>query len=303
VLVVAYHSGKVLNRSLAAVEAFAPEGSLVIVIDNSPEDLSAAQAVASFAEGRLLSEPTNVGFAAAVNDGLALSTAEIILLVNPDISSVTGSFDEVRDLFDRNAAVGAVAVHLVDADGRLQHCRRRFRRFDLFAQAVGVRWLPRRWQRRWTNPMHEWDHSEERMIENATGALLFLRRAAVDDVGPLDEQFFMYWEETDWLERARAKGWELVFTPAVRGVHAVRQSSDAADARHSLLLLESTHKYARKHFGRGTAVALRLAWVAADLVRLLTAAGRPAEYRRQALERLQLHLGLIADRKPVPRER
>lgn len=299
-LLVAYHSGAVIDRSLEAVEAFAPPGTAVLVVDNSPTDPSAARAVAAKASRRLLSEPGNVGFAAAVNDGLALGSAEVVLLANPDILSVTGSFEDVRRIFEENPEAGAVAPHLVDADGRLQHCRRRFTRFDLFAPAVGVAWLPRRLVRRWGNPMLEWDHGEERVVESATGALLFVRRAAIDDVGPLDERFFMYWEETDWLERARAKGWELVFTPAVRGVHAVRQSSEDGKADHSLLLLESTHAYARKHFGRATAAALRLAWVAGDLVRLATGVARPASYRRGVLGRLRFHLGLAPGRAPAP---
>jgi GT2 family glycosyltransferase len=144
--------------------------------------------------------------------------------------------------------------------------------------------------------MHEWDHSEERVVELATGALLFIRRAAFEDVGPLDEQFFMYWEETDWLERARAKGWQLVYTPAVGAVHAVRGSSGSSDTSHSALLLESTYKYTRKHFGRSTALALRTAWILADLARLAAGVIRPSRDRREAIDRLRFHLGLAARR-------
>jgi GT2 family glycosyltransferase len=143
--------------------------------------------------------------------------------------------------------------------------------------------------------MHEWDHSEERVVELATGALLFIRRAAFEDVGPFDEQFFMYWEETDWLERARAKGWQLVYTPVVGAVHSVGGSS-GSDTSHSVLLLESTYKYTRKHFGTPTAFALRTAWILADLARLAAGAVRPSRDRREALGRLRFHLGLAPHR-------
>ena len=267
VMVVAYHSGAVLDAALSELSRFA-EGGHIIVVDNSADDSSAADAAAGFPAARVLTEPENVGFAAAVNDAFALATADIVLLANPDIRTVAGSVLDVLRIFAANPAAGAVAVRLLDGEGRLQHCRRRFRRFDLFAPAVGLGRLPSGWARRFGNTMIEWDHSEERVVELATGALLFIRRAAFEDVGPFDEQFFMYWEETDWLERARAKGWQLVFTPAVAAVHAVGGSSGGSGASHSVLLLESTYKYTRKHFGRSTALALRAAWILADLARL-----------------------------------
>jgi N-acetylglucosaminyl-diphospho-decaprenol L-rhamnosyltransferase len=291
VIVVAYHSGAVLDDALAELGRFS-DGSPIIVVDNSPDDSSAADAVAGVPAARLLAEPENVGFAAAVNHAFALATADVVLLANPDIRTLAGSVDDVLRIFATNPAAGAVAVRLLDGDGRLQHCRRRFRRFDLFAPALGLGRLPSGWARRFGNTMSEWDHSEERVVELATGALLFIRRAAFEDVGPFDEQFFMYWEETDWLERARAKGWQLIYTPAVGAVHAVRGSSGSPDTSHSVLLLESTYKYVQKHFGRPTAISLRTSWILADLARLAAGVVRPSRDRRETLERLRFHLGL-----------
>jgi N-acetylglucosaminyl-diphospho-decaprenol L-rhamnosyltransferase len=295
VIVVAYHSGAVLDDALAELSRFSAR-SQIIVVDNSPDDRSAADAAAGFSAARVLSEPENVGFAAAVNHAFALASADVVLLANPDIRTLAGSVDDVLRIFATNPAAGAVAVRLLDGDGRLQHCRRRFRRFDLFAPALGLGRLPSGWARRFGNTMSEWDHSEERVVELATGALLFIRRAAFQDVGPFDEQFFMYWEETDWLERARAKGWQLIYTPAVGAVHAVRGSSGSPDARHSVLLLESTYKYVQKHFGRSTAISLRTSWILADLARLAAGVVRPSRDRREKLERLRFHLGLAPRR-------
>jgi N-acetylglucosaminyl-diphospho-decaprenol L-rhamnosyltransferase len=294
VIVVAYHSGAVLDAALAELSRFA-EGAHIIVVDNSPVDRSAAHAAAGFPAARVLTEPENVGFAAAVNHAVALTTADIVLLANPDIRTLAGSVDDVLRIFASNPAAGAVAVRLLDGEGRLQHCRRRFRRFDLFVPALGLGRLPFGWAGRFGNTMLEWDHSEERVVELATGALLFIRRTAFEDVGPLDEQFFMYWEETDWLERARAKGWQLVYTPAVGAVHAVRGSS-GSDSSHYVLLLESTYKYTRKHFGTPTALALRTAWILADLARLAARVVRPSRDRREVLGRLRFHLGLAPRR-------
>jgi N-acetylglucosaminyl-diphospho-decaprenol L-rhamnosyltransferase len=291
VLIVAFHTGALLDACLAVLSGFIPAGSRIIVIDNSPEDPSAARAVARTSSAELLSQKGNVGFAAAVNDGLRKSGAEIVLLANPDVVAIEGSFESIERLFEDVPDAGAVSVRLTNTEGALEHCRRRPRRLDFFDAATRVRrFLPARLAGPGV-PMVEWDHSDVRAVDNATGALLFLRRAAIADVGMLDERFFMYWEESDWLARARARDWRLLFTPEVSGVHAGRQSSAVEATTHSLLFLESSYRYVRKHFGLGTTVILRLMWVAADSLRLLRGGSKAEAYRHEVKERLLLHLG------------
>jgi GT2 family glycosyltransferase len=290
VVVVAFHSGAVLRTGLAAVEAFAPDAR-IIVVDNSPSDPSAAEAVADCPAAELVPERENVGFAAAVNDALARCSADVVLLANPDIVSLSGSLEPVSRIFEANPRAAAVTVRIVDGNGVLQHCRRSVRPADLFGVAVGLAWLPQGLRRRLSPVLLDWDHRDERVVDQATGALLFLRRAAVDDVGVFDDRFFMYWEETDWLERARGRGWQLVFTPMVEAVHAVSGSTDDPMTRHSLLLIQSTYVYASKHFGRAVAAALRGVWLLADGARLAAALTKTRDYRATVLARLRVHLG------------
>jgi GT2 family glycosyltransferase len=292
VLLVAYRSGPLLEQCLTIVADFAPPGTRVIVLDNSPDDPSAAEAVAHHPTAELRPQAGNVGFATAVNDGLRHSSAELVLLINPDIASIEGSFADVQALFASAPDVGAVAVHLTDEDGKLERCRRRPRRLDFYEFAIGIRrFLPARLAGP-PSGLVEWDHLDTREVESATGALLFLRRAAIDDVGMLDEQFFMYWEETDWLMRAHARGWRLLFTPEIRGVHAGRQSSDVGRTAHSLLFLKSSYVYVGKHFGAGSSLLLRATSAVFDGGRLTFGLRRSADYRREAKERLLVHLGL-----------
>jgi GT2 family glycosyltransferase len=307
VLIVAFHSGAILERCLAGIATFVPAGSRIVVIDNSPSDASAAEAVARTEAAELLSEPNNLGFAAAVNDGLRRTDAPLVLLVNPDVIALEGSFETIEQIFSDKPDAGAVAVRLSNEDGVLEHCRWRPRPLDFFDSAVGLaRYLPPALSAR-RGPMLDWDHAELRAVDNATGALLVLRRAAIEEVGDLDERFFMYWEETDWLMRARARGWRLYFTPEIRGLHAGRGSSAVDPETHSLLFLESGYRYVRKHFGLATALLLRLAWTVADGARLLRSRGRPSAYRQAVRERLALHLGLrradvrSREARPTPR--
>src|SRR5262249_51620460 len=148
---------------------------------------------------------------------------------------------------------------------------------------------------RWNKPrgyrMLDWDRRDVRRVDAATGACLFLRRAALEDVGLFDERFFVYYEETDWLLRAKRRGWHTVFLPSVEVVHDSAGSSSGIGSPHSLLLLESQHRFARKHFGAIRAATLRTTLCGIDAARLArnVLAGR-AEATRESLARMHVHI-------------
>lgn len=292
VLIVTYHSGAVIDSCLDQVSAFVPPGSRIVVVDNSPSDPSAAEAADRHGGVQLLTQSHNVGFAAAVNAGLAHTFSALVMLVNPDVVDLEGNFDDVRGRFAENPVVGAITVRITDEEGVLLPCRREPRPSDIFLFALGGHdgVLARRLGV--SDPMRRWSHDEERFVEQASGALLFLRRSALIDVGPFDEQFFMYWEETDWLARARARGWRLLFTPKVRAIHLGKKSSSTAESTYRLLLLETAYTYMRKHYGRSMTMLLRLVWLAADTGQLIRAAWRPTVRRPDLGRRILLHLGL-----------
>jgi GT2 family glycosyltransferase len=295
VVVVAYRSGAVIRRCLTAACAFAPAGTRFLIVDNSPDDPSAALAARGLPSATLLPQATNVGFAAAVNAAIATGDAPVILLLNPDVVRLEGSFDTVLRILSSADRAGAVTVRQEDEAGTLMHCRRQPRWSDFLAQALSFDARMPRGLRRRGYAMTEWDHADERVVDTATGAALFIRRDVYDAVGPFDERFFMYWEETDWLLRARQAGWKLVFTPDVDALHLDRSSSDVDVSTHSTLLLESSYRYSRKHFGVWKSMVLRLAWFTGDLSRLLVATVHGRRGRARALlSRLHVHAGHAA---------
>ena len=115
--------------------------------------------------------------------------------------------------------------------------------------------------------------------------------------GLFDEHFFVYYEETDWLIRAKRRGWRTVFLPTVEAVHASARQLAVRSLPTRLLLLESQHRYARKHFGAMTAGLLRATLVGIDTARLARHAlsGR-ADARAAAVERIRVHLTMRAPR-------
>jgi N-acetylglucosaminyl-diphospho-decaprenol L-rhamnosyltransferase len=297
VVVVNFHSAGLIGRAIAVARELAGAGAGVIVVDNSPGD-GAADAVHAAAPGAtIIVNRRNRGYAAAVNRGVAVSQAEIVLLINPDVRQVLGSMTDVVAAF-ADPRVGAVVPRLVNPDGTLQaSCIRAPRPFDMISEDVALAQRFPGWRRPRRYRMLDWDHRDARRVDAATGACLFLRRSALADVGPFDERFFVYYEETDWLVRAKRRGWRTVFLPAVEAVHVSAGSSPGARSRPSLLLLESQHRYARKHFGPVTSALLRATLAGIDTARLARHAGTGnGDRRAEVLDRIRVHITMHAPR-------
>ncbi len=297
VAVVNFHSAPLIARTITLAHAFAGAGTRLIMVDNSPGD-GAADIVRSAApHAAVIENPVNRGYAAAVNQAFMAGDAEFVLLINPDVEELSGSYADVLHAF-RDRRVGAVVARLVNTDGTLQpNCICAPRPFDLISEDVALAERFPNWRRPRLYRMLDWDHSDARRVDAARGACLFIRRAAIDDVGLFDEHFFVYYEETDWLIRAKRRGWRTVFLPTVEAVHASAASSPDIRSPHSLLLLESQHRYARKHFGAVTTGLLRATQLGIDTARLArhALAGR-ADARAAAVDRIRVHLTMRAPR-------
>jgi GT2 family glycosyltransferase len=299
VVIVNYRSAPVIGRAVTAARELLGPAAGVIMVDNSPGD-GAAEAVRAAAPGAaVLANRTNRGFAAAVNRAVALSAAEVVLLLNPDVEAISGSYADVGAAF-ADPRVAAAAARLEHPDGSaLGNCFAAPRAFDHLSEDLALAQRFPRWGRPRRFRQLDRDPSQAGTVDWASGACLFLRRAAVADVGPFDERFFVYCEETDWLVRARGRGWVTAYVPSVRAVHATAASSPGAGARPSLLLLESQHRYARKHFGPARAAALRAALAGLDVARIARHARGNGGTAAAARARLPVHLALRAHR-PAP---
>lgn len=297
VIVVNFHSAPLIARTITIVREFVGSEIRLVVVDNSPGDGAAEIARAADPDAVIIQNQVNRGYAAAVNQAVTVARADLLLLINPDVGGISGSCADVLDAF-RDPHVGAVVTRLLNTDGTLQHnCVCAPRPFDLISEDLALSARFPNWGRPRRYRMLDWDHREARLVDAARGACLFIRRDAIADVGPFDESFFLYYEETDWLIRAKRRGWRTVFLPTVEAVHASASSSPDVRSPHDLLLLESQHRYARKHFGRATTALLRATQLAVDAARLARHAldGR-ADARTTAADRIRVHLTLRAPR-------
>jgi GT2 family glycosyltransferase len=297
VIIVNFHSAPLIQRTVSVAEQYAGGRARLVLVDNSPGDGAADILRSLKPDAVVISNPVNRGFAAAVNQGVAAGEADTLLLLNPDVDRITGSHADAVRAFGE-ARVGAVAARLRNPDGTVQlSCFRTPRPFDMVSQDLALAQRFPRLERTRRYRMLDWDYDAPRLVDAATGAFLLLRRAALDDVGPFDERFFVYCEEVDWQIRAARRGWRTQFLPTLEAYHDSTCSSPGVRSRSSLLLLESQHRYSEKHFGRPVSVALRATLLGIDAARVVRhSAGGSRDRRDAAIDRIRVHVTARAPR-------
>jgi len=252
IVIVHYNTPKLLRACLGQLESDPPRLPCdVVVVDNASAADPVRELACAFPRVRFLRNDANLGFARASNQGLRATAAPYCLLLNPDALAAGPALDHLVEVLETTPRAGAVAPRLAGTDGRLQLSCRRFPKLRvLLARATRLDCLLPRLADAYL--MRDWDHAQERVVDWAMGACLLLRRAALDQVGLLDEGFFMYYEDLDLCRRLGQAGWEVRYTPAVTVVHAhQRGSARLLPNRLAWIHLRSLARLVRKH---------RLAW-------------------------------------------
>ena len=232
-----------------------------LVVDNgsAPEDVTRLSA--AIGGSRLIRNADNVGFAAAVNQGLRLSRGRHIVLLNSDAFLGAGALRHLVDYLDANPEVGAVGPLVLHPDGRVQGSARGFP--DALSAFFGrrallTRYFPRNPLSRRNLPALGHATREPMRVDWLSGACVAMRRAAVEEVGGFDERFFMYWEDADICWRMGQRGWQMIYDPRVRVVHLVGGSSERAVLRCTVEFHRSAYRFYRKHLTGRTAHPLNL---------------------------------------------
>jgi N-acetylglucosaminyl-diphospho-decaprenol L-rhamnosyltransferase len=237
------------------LDALLPEaaaiGAEVIVVDNRSDDASAAIA-ASFAGVRLMVAGRRQGFAANSNMGMAVARGRYLLLLNPDTEVMPGALAALVSFMDARPTVGLCGARLLYPNGDVQPSARRFptplaglvRRTPLRALLGGSRANRR-------HLMLDDDLDEARPVDWLLGACMCVRRSALEQVGPLDEGYFLYVEDIDWARRMHEAGWEVYYVPQARIKHHHLAVSDRRFlSRRTLIHSASMVRYARKFWLR-----------------------------------------------------
>jgi GT2 family glycosyltransferase len=217
-----------------------------IVVDNASSDDSAAMVRERFPWARLIENAENVGFARANNQGIALAAGRYVLLLNPDTEVHPGALKTLVQFTDAHPAAGACGARLLNSDGSLQPaCHPMLTPGREFWRLL---FLERLWPRA-TYPMERWDTAMPRRVEVIKGACLLLRRDALNQIGVLDDNYFMYTEEVDLCHRLAQVGWELWYVPAAAVTHYGESSSKQVREEMYVQLYRSKIQFYRKFGG------------------------------------------------------
>jgi N-acetylglucosaminyl-diphospho-decaprenol L-rhamnosyltransferase len=229
-LIVSYNTRQLLLEAIASVVD--EPGVETIVVDNASTDGSPDAVAHRFPGVCLIRSDSNLGFAGGVNRAAAAARGQALLVLNSDARVCPGALPALLDLLNRQPRAAMVGPSLRYPNGARQAAAFLFPGLvqvflDLFP-------IDRLMDSR-LNGRVQAAHGRPVQIDHPLGACMLIRRAAWDDVGPLDEGYFMYLEEIDWCKRARLRGWQIWHQPAAIAVHhggsSTRQQPDAMFAQ------------------------------------------------------------------------
>jgi N-acetylglucosaminyl-diphospho-decaprenol L-rhamnosyltransferase len=192
----------------------------IVVVDSGSSDGSLEAVAEVFPQVYRLGL-ANVGFGAAANAGVAVTSAPAVVLANADTVFGQGSVAALGSYLDQHPDIGAAGPIVRFPDGRLQLSARAFPSIgQALGHAIFGLWWPRNpWTRAYR--LTDWDHTSERDVDWLSGCCIAVRRAAFDAVGGFDPAYFMFVEDVDLCARLREAGWRVVFTPVTEVVHAI----------------------------------------------------------------------------------
>lgn len=225
----------------------------MFLVDNHSSDGSAQMVGSEHPWVKLVANKENLGFARANNQALRDCNGEYVLLLNPDTQISPGAIWHLVDFLDERPDAGVVAPQLLNTDGSVQRSCREFPTFSgMFYELAGLsRMFPsgsKKGKQFRAYKMLDWNHDDERQVDQPEGACLAIRRSVIDEVGLLDEGFFMLFEEVDWCYRIKQKGWEIWFTPEARVTHHYGQSIKQVKIKMIISSHRGLYRFWRKHY-------------------------------------------------------
>ena len=274
VVIVVWNAKKYVLECLGSLrEHCAKSCSEIIVVDNASTDGTPEMIEELYPEFKLIRNRENLGFAKANNIGIAASSGEYVCLVNSDVKFTSDCISALLQYLDENPGVGMVGPKMFTSVGEVARSTMRFPTiWNYFSRALGldVAFKGSRWFGGLL--MSDFDHRTTTPVEVLNGWFVVVRRSAMDRVGLLDPQFFMYGEDVDWCYRFHRAGEGVVFFAEAGAIHYGGGSSSHAPLRFYLELYRATWQYWRKHHGAVAQLGFLLAFAVHHSIRLLGSA-------------------------------
>ena len=250
IIIVNFNSTDSLLGCLGSIYDFiAPTQVKVFVQDNGSDD-DVDRIIADFPEVRLSKNKCNMGFARAVNVALKKCYAPYAVILNPDTLVTDGFFQSCLQYLEDKPEVGLLGPKILNPDGTVQGSARSFPTLltPFFGRtSLLTKWFPNNRITRQNLLTSTSDGITPMEVDWVSGACMMVRKAAIDDIGPLDERFFLYWEDADWCKRMWVSGWKVVYYPRAAVMHYVGGSSEKLPFRSTVEFHRSAYRLFAKH--------------------------------------------------------
>ena len=226
----------------------------VVVVDNGSIDGSSDMVSQEFPAVHLIRNSENFGFSTANNQAIKQTSGRYVLLLNSDTKVPEKALQQMVTFMDTHPEAGIMGTRLRNPDGSHQYSCDYFPRtpVQLLVEKILDLCIPGNHLTR-QGKMRSWDYASDAPVDYVIGAVLMIRRNTLEQIGLLDEQFFMYAEDIDWCYRADLAGWKTYYAGSISVDHYNRGSSEQTpeQARQlRQLRTKSLLKFYHKHYGR-----------------------------------------------------
>jgi len=283
VLIVNYNVRDFLQQTLRSLDK-AREGlkSEIIVVDNASGDGSIEMLRSQFPKVHLIANNSNLGFAVANNQALRVARGEYCLLINPDTVIQENTLRVMLDFFREHPDVGLAGCKILNPDGTFQlACRRSFPTpWVAFTKIFGLAALMPHSKLFGRYNLTYRDPEESCEVDAVSGSFMMIRKRVYQEIGGLDEQFFMYGEDLDWCFRIQHGGWKVYYVSTTSIIHYKGESTRRSSLNEIRTFYEAMHLFVKKHHGRSNLLAktLKLGITVTAQIAVLRSLLRPMKY-------------------------
>ncbi len=251
IIIVNYNVRDFLENALASLRRSAHGiEHEILVVDNASDDGSVEMVRSKFPDVLLTANTENLGFAKANNIALRHAKGEYFLLINPDTIVQEDTLKKMLEFFKMNSSVGMAGCKILNPDGTLQlGCRRSFPTpLITFGRISGLASLfPRsKWFGRYNLTYLNPDETLE--VDAISGSFMMIRRKVYEEIGGLDENFFMYGEDLDWCYRVQQAGWKVFYVHTTQIIHYKGESTKRSNIDEIKIFYQAMHLFVKKHF-------------------------------------------------------
>jgi GT2 family glycosyltransferase len=251
VVIVSWNAKKYLEQCLESILSCSDASDAeIIVVDNASTDGSPELVKQRFADVKLIRNSSNLGFAKANNIGIGQSHGKYLFLINSDVVVYPNCFSSMANYIEAQPQIGVLGPRIIGFDGKVQRsCMGYPTLWNKFCRAIFLATLFPRLKLFNGYELSHWSHDEVKEVDVINGCFWAIKRQAIEEIGLLDENFFMYAEDIDWCKRFNNAGWKVVYYPKAEAVHFGGASSSNAPIRFYIEMQNANLRFWGKHYG------------------------------------------------------